>query len=156
MVTQLLALLDGLEPRGQVFVIATTNRPEDIDPALTRPGRFDRTVRMGPPDVAGREAIFLHHMQGLVLAPGTDRGALAVELAVATPGSTGADIAFVCRQAALLCVKEAAAVQPEPLKVAVTAEHFRAAIASHGRPAGRSCRNEAFETRIGLLVRALN
>jgi AAA+ superfamily predicted ATPase len=128
MVTQLLALLDGLESRGQVFVIATTNRPQDIDAALTRPGRFDRTVLMGPPDVAGREAIFLDHMQGLVLAAGIDRAALAAELAAATRGCTGADVAFACRQAALLCVKEAAASQSVPADLAISAEHFRAAV----------------------------
>lgn len=128
MVTQLLALLDGIESRGQVFVIATTNRPEDIDPALTRPGRFDQTVQMGPPDALGREAIFLHHMLGLVLDLSIDRAALATELAAATPGCTGADISFACRLAALLCVKEAAAVEPAPVDMAITAEHFRAAI----------------------------
>ncbi|GEM_PF-472849 len=132
MVTQLLALLDGIEARGQVFVIATTNRPEDIDPALTRPGRFDQTVQMGPPDASGREAIFLHHMLGLVLDLSIDRAVLATELAATTPGCTGADIAFACRLAALLCVKEAAAVEPAPVDLAITAEHFRAAIRSRG------------------------
>ncbi|MBC8424811.1 AAA family ATPase, partial [bacterium] len=106
MVTQLLALLDGLEERGQVFVLATTNRPEDIDPALRRPGRFDQVVWMGPPDERGRTAIFVHHMQGLKLADDIDRDRLAAELAAATSGFTGADIAYICQRAALLCVKE--------------------------------------------------
>jgi len=157
MVTQLLALLDGLESRGQVFVIATTNRPQDLGPALTRPGRFDRTVVMGPPDATGRTAIFLHHMDGLMLAPDLDRAGLAAELAAATPGWTGADIAFACRQAALLCVKEAAAVEPAPADLAMNADHFRAAIVARGRAATAAERRpDRAELRAMLLARGMN
>jgi transitional endoplasmic reticulum ATPase len=155
-VTQLLALLDGIESRGQVFVIATTNRPEDIDLALRRPGRFDQTVTMGPPDAAGREAIFLHHMQGLVLADGVDRATLAGELAVATSGYTGADIAFACRQAAVLCVKQAATAQPQPADLAISADHFRAALRNHAVVQAPVRRNAPAEACSILRARTLN
>ena len=134
MVTQLLALLDGLEERGEGFVLATTNRPEDIDPALRRPGRFDQVVWMGPPDEQGRKAIFLHHMEGLKLADGINRNHLVAELAAATTGFTGADIAYTCQRAALLCVKEASFAKDQPAALAITTNHFHAAIASHAAP----------------------
>jgi len=128
MVTQLLALLDGLGERGNVFVIATTNRPGDIDPALRRPGRFDRVVTMGPPDEAGRAAIFRHYLEPLALDPVLDWNSLAVELASRTPGLTGADIAHVCQSAAVLCVKEASRINPPPEDLAITEEHFLRAV----------------------------
>lgn len=128
-VAQLLVLLDGLEERGQVFVLGTTNRPDDIDPALRRPGRFDQVVWMGLPDQAGRAALFAHHLRGLMLDTAIDRSALAVELAATTAGCTGADIAFVCQRAALLCVK-AAARAGDDLEIAITAEHLRGAVAT--------------------------
>jgi len=156
MVTQLLALLDGLEERGQVFVLATTNRPEDIDAALRRPGRFDQVVWMGPPDQQGRMAIFLHHMQGLKLADGIDRNRLAAELAAATAGFTGADIAYACQHAALLCVKEASRSPDQPTNLAITADHFRAAIASLGRTTTENRRSDVAEPDVRLLARARN
>ena len=155
MVTQLLALLDGLEERGQVFVLATTNRPQDIDPALRRPGRFDQVVWMGPPDERGRKAIFLHHMEGLKLTEAIDSDRLAAELAVATPGFTGADIAYSCQRAALLCVKEASIVPGKPTDLAITTEHFRAAIASMGRTATVD-RTGVADAGAMRLARALN
>ena len=137
MVTQLLTLLDGIEDRGKIFVLATTNRPEDIDVALRRPGRFDQVVWMGPSDQKGRKAIFLHHMKGLKLADGIDRDHLAAELAVASSGFTGADIAYTCQRAALLCVKEASKAPEPPNDIAITADHFRTAVADKNRsPAG--------------------
>ncbi|MBM4354106.1 MAG: AAA family ATPase [Deltaproteobacteria bacterium] len=156
MVTQLLALLDGLDERGQVFVLATTNRPEDIDPALRRPGRFDQVVWMGPPDEPGRKAIFLHHMQGLKLADNIDRYRLAAELAAATPAFTGADIAYTCQRAALLCVKEASTAPDPPVTLAITADHFRAAIASQGRATTENRRSDAAEANAMLLARGMN
>jgi len=156
MVTQLLALLDGLEERGQVFVLATTNRPEDIDPALRRPGRFDQVVWMGPPDEQGRKAIFLHHMEGLKLGADINRDHLAAKLAAATPGFTGADIAYVCQSAALLCVKEASTVPRQRTDLAITAEHFRSAIANQGRAASGGHRTGVAETSTRLLAQALN
>jgi len=154
-VTQLLAVLDGLEERGQVFVLATTNRPEDIDPALRRPGRFDQVVWMGPPGRQGRMAVFLHHVEGLKLAGGINRNHLAAELAAATPGFTGADIAYICQRAALLCVKEASGAPNQPTGLAVSADHFRAAIASHGRAAARDRRTGVAETSPVSLARAM-
>ena len=128
MVTQLLALLDGLEERGNVFVIATTNRPEDMDPALRRPGRFDRIVEMGPPDEAGRTAIFRHYLEPLVIDPALDPDRLVTELASLTPGLTGADIANVCHQAARYCVKEASRMEPVPENLAIHKHHVRQAL----------------------------
>jgi AAA+ superfamily predicted ATPase len=156
MVTQLLALLDGLEERGQVFVLATTNRVQDLDPALRRPGRFDQVVWMGPPDERGRKAIFLHHMQGLKLANGLDRGRLATELAAMTASFTGADIAYTCQRAALLCVKEASTAKDQPTALAITADHFRAAIASQGRTARENRRSDAAEASAILLAQPMN
>ena len=128
MVTQLLALLDGLEARGKVFVIATTNRPDDIDPALRRPGRFDRVIEMRPPDEAGRTAIFSHYLEPLKLEAAIDRNCLAKELASLTPGLTGADIAHVCNRATLLCVKDAVGRESPPDVIAIREEHFRQAV----------------------------
>jgi len=156
MVAQLLTLLDGLEKRGQVFVLATTNRPEEIDAALRRPGRFDQVVWMGPPDEQGRKAIFLHHMNGLKLAEGIDRGHLTAELAAATPGFTGADIAYTCQRAALLCVKEASIAKDQPSALAITAEHFRAAIASQGHTTRENPRSDAAKASALILARAMN
>ena len=128
MVTQLLALLGGLEERGNIFVIATTNRPGDIDPALRRPGRFDRIVTMGPPDETGRAAIFRHYMEPLVLDSALDKNRLATELASLTSGLTGADIAHVCHCAARLCVKEASLKEQLLENLAITRVHFQQAV----------------------------
>ena len=124
MVTQLLALLDGLEERGKVFVIATTNRPNDIDSALRRPGRFDQVIHMGPPDERGRAAIFCHYLKPFVLTPELDRDCLATELASHTPGFTGADIAHFCQNAARICVKEAIRMEQTPVDLAISRQHF--------------------------------
>ena len=128
MVTQMLALLDGLEERGNIFIIATTNRPDDIDPALRRPGRFDRIVQMGPPNEIGRAAIFHHYLEPLVLDPALDRNSLARDLASLTPGLTGADIAHVCQSAARLCVKDASRIDPPPVEISIAKRHFRQAL----------------------------
>jgi AAA+ superfamily predicted ATPase len=128
MVTQLLALLDGLEARGNIFVIATTNRPDDIDPALRRPGRFDQVIQMGPPDETGRAAIFRHYLEPLVLNPALDRDRLVRELASLTPGLTGADIAHLCQSAARHCVKDASRIDPPPVALAIRETHFRMAL----------------------------
>ncbi|MFN3384951.1 MAG: AAA family ATPase, partial [Archaeoglobaceae archaeon] len=68
-VAQLLALMDGLESRGQVIVIAATNRPDAIDPALRRPGRFDREIEIGVPDKEGRKEILQIHTRGMPIEP---------------------------------------------------------------------------------------
>jgi len=156
MVTQLLALLDGVEDRGKIFVLATTNRPEDLDLALRRPGRFDQVVWMGPPDQQGRKAIFLHHMNGLKLAEGIDRDLLAAELAMASPGFTGADIAYTCQRAALLCVKEASNAPEQTVDLAINAEHFQMAVASQGRIAVLDCCTDIADASVILAARAMN
>jgi transitional endoplasmic reticulum ATPase len=106
LVAQLLTLLDGLEPRRAVYVIATTNRPQAIDPALRRPGRFDRVVTMDLPRQAGRAAILRHHLTPLRLADGLEHERLAQWLAARTRGASGADLAHLCQSAARLCVRQ--------------------------------------------------
>jgi transitional endoplasmic reticulum ATPase len=96
-VAQLLALMDGLEARGQVVVIAATNIPEVIDPALRRGGRFDREIEIGIPDTKGRQQIFQIHTRGMPLAEDVDLG----EYARSTHGFVGADIALLVKEAAM-------------------------------------------------------
>jgi transitional endoplasmic reticulum ATPase len=100
-VAQLLALMDGLESRGQVIVIGATNRPNALDPALRRPGRFDREIEIGIPDKKGRKEILQIHTRGMPLAPDVDID----KLAEITKGYTGADLAALCREAAMKCIR---------------------------------------------------
>ncbi len=100
-VSQLLTLMDGLKGRGQVIVIAATNRPNDIDPALRRPGRFDREIAIGVPNKEGRKEIFMIHTRGMPLASDVDLD----ELAEVTRGFTGADIEVLCKEAALKAMR---------------------------------------------------
>ncbi|UXN22787.1 ATP-binding protein [Curtobacterium flaccumfaciens] len=96
MVNQLLTELDGVDGGNEgVFVLAATNQPWDVDPALRRPGRLDRTVLVLPPDVPAREAIFRGHLRDRPVE-GIDAAALAKR----TEGFSGADIAYVCEVAA--------------------------------------------------------
>jgi transitional endoplasmic reticulum ATPase len=96
-VAQLLALMDGLESRGEVIVIAATNRPNALDPALRRPGRFDREIEVPLPDKQGRLEILQIHTRGMPLADDVDLN----KLAEITHGYTGADIAALVKEAAL-------------------------------------------------------
>ncbi len=96
-VAQLLALMDGLESRGDVIVIAATNRPQALDPALRRPGRFDREIEVPLPDKQGRLEILQIHTRNMPLASGVD----LKKLAEITHGYTGADLAALCREAAM-------------------------------------------------------
>jgi cell division protease FtsH len=98
---QILTEMDGFAPRESVIVLGATNRPEILDPALLRPGRFDRRVVVVPPDRAGREAILRVHTRSVPLAPDVDLGAIAAS----TPGMVGADLANVANEAALLAAK---------------------------------------------------
>ena len=98
---QLLTELDGFETNAGVILMGATNRPEILDPALLRPGRFDRTVTVDRPDVKGREAILRIHAKGAVLGPEVDLQRLAVR----TPGFAGADLANVINEAALLAAR---------------------------------------------------
>lgn len=96
-VAQLLALMDGLAERGQVIVLGATNRPESIDPALRRPGRFDREIEISVPNADGRLEILHIHTRGMPLDEDVDLKTLAAEL----HGYTGADIKSLCREAAM-------------------------------------------------------
>ncbi|MEM3407616.1 MAG: CDC48 family AAA ATPase [Nitrososphaerota archaeon] len=100
-VAQLLALMDGLESRGQVIVIGATNRIEAVDPALRRPGRFDREIEIGIPSKNDRKEILQIHTRGMPLSSDVDLDGLA-EL---TKGYTGADLAALCREAAMKCIR---------------------------------------------------
>ena len=101
-VSQILTELDGLEELQGVVVIAATNRPDIIDPALLRPGRFDRLVYIPPPDSKAREEIFKIHLRGKPLAEDVN----IEELAKKTENYTGADIAAVCNEATMLAIRE--------------------------------------------------
>ncbi len=98
---QILTEMDGFDARSGVIVLAATNRPEILDHALLRPGRFDRRVSVQPPDRAGREAILEVHTRSVPLAPSVDLGALAAS----TPGMVGADLANLVNEAALLAAR---------------------------------------------------
>jgi transitional endoplasmic reticulum ATPase len=100
-VAQLLALMDGMSDRGNVIVLGATNRPESIDPALRRPGRFDREIEIGVPNAQGRFEILGIHTRGMPLAQDIDLQELASELY----GYTGADIKALCREAAMKALK---------------------------------------------------
>ncbi|MCG5495762.1 CDC48 family AAA ATPase [Ectothiorhodospira variabilis] len=100
-VAQLLALLDGLEGRGKVIVIAATNLPNLLDPALRRPGRFDREIVIPVPDQPGRLQILEIHSRGMPLAEDVDLN----DIAALTSGYVGADLEALCREAAMACLR---------------------------------------------------
>ena len=113
---QLLVELDGFGGRDDVIVMGASNRLQDLDPALLRPGRFDRQVMVGPPDYKGREAILRVHTRSKPLAREVDLGLVARQ----TAGLTGADLANICNEAAIF-----AARQHRPM---IHQEHFEAAL----------------------------
>jgi transitional endoplasmic reticulum ATPase len=127
LVAQLLTLMDGLESRVNLVVIAATNRPEAIDEALRRPGRFDREIIVGVPDVAGRREILGIHTRGMPL----DKAVDLKELAKTTYGFVGADLAALTREAAIEAVRrimpkldlESESVPPEVLEELVVQRH---------------------------------
>jgi transitional endoplasmic reticulum ATPase len=129
-VSQLLTELDGLEDLEDVVVIATTNRPDLIDPALLRPGRLDRHVHVPVPDEEGRRNIFEVHTRDKPLADDVDLN----DLAARTDGYVGADIEAVCREASMAATREFVnSVDPEDVgesvgNVRVTADHFETAL----------------------------
>ena len=100
-VSQMLTEMDGLEPMNDVVVIAATNRPDMIDPALLRPGRFDKSIFVGPPDKESRRSIFGIHTRGKPLDADVDLDALADR----TEGCTGADISAICNEAVMTAVR---------------------------------------------------
>ena len=113
---QILTEMDGFTPNQNVVVLAATNRPEVLDPALLRPGRFDRRVTVNAPDKAGREAILKIHTRNVALAPDVDLG----DIAGATAGFVGADLRNIVNEAALVAARKG--------KTAVTREDFDEAI----------------------------
>jgi cell division protease FtsH len=113
---QLLVEMDGFDTRKGVIIMAATNRPEILDPALLRPGRFDRQVVVDRPDLVGREAILRIHSKGIKLAPDIDLKVIASR----TPGMVGADLANICNESALLAVRRG--------KKSVTMAEFEEAI----------------------------
>ena len=114
--TQLLTEMDGFDPKKGVIIIAATNRPEILDPALLRPGRFDRVVVVDRPDLKGREAILRLHCREIKLAPDLDLKVIAAR----TPGMVGAELANIVNEAALLAARKG--------KDAVEMEDFEEAI----------------------------
>ncbi|GFZ45827.1 26S protease regulatory subunit 4 homolog [Saitozyma sp. JCM 24511] len=98
---QLLVEMDGFGTNEHVVVLAGTNRPDVLDPALMRPGRFDRHIAIDRPDIGGRRQIFKVHLKPLALAPELTLDGIAEKLALLTPGFSGADIANVCNEGAL-------------------------------------------------------
>jgi transitional endoplasmic reticulum ATPase len=100
-VAQLLSLMDGMGSRGNIIVIGATNRPNAIDPALRRPGRFDREIEIGVPDKAGRNEVLQIHTRNMPLAEDTD----LKRLSDVTHGYTGADMASLCREAAMKALR---------------------------------------------------
>ena len=98
---QILTEMDGFDSSTSVIVIGATNRPEVLDQALLRPGRFDRRVAVQPPDRTGREQILRVHTRGVPLAPNVDLG----RIAASTPGMVGADLANLVNEAALLAAR---------------------------------------------------
>jgi cell division protease FtsH len=98
---QILTEMDGFDSSTGVIVVGATNRPDVLDPALLRPGRFDRRVTVNPPDRVGREAILKVHTRGVLLGPDVDLG----RVAATTPGMVGADLANLVNEAALLAAR---------------------------------------------------
>ncbi|XP_042628632.1 AFG3-like protein 2 isoform X2 [Cyprinus carpio] len=117
---QLLVEMDGFNTATNVVVLAGTNRPDILDPALMRPGRFDRQIYIGPPDIKGRASIFKVHLRPLKLEAELDKESLARKMAALTPGFSGADIANVCNEAALIAARH--------LSDAINQKHFEQAI----------------------------
>ncbi|XP_058488459.1 AFG3-like protein 2 isoform X2 [Solea solea] len=117
---QLLVEMDGFNTATNVVVLAGTNRPDILDPALMRPGRFDRQIYIGPPDIKGRASIFKVHLRPLKMDVNLEKDNLAKKMAALTPGFSGADIANVCNEAALIAARH--------LSDAIDQKHFEQAI----------------------------
>ena len=138
LVSQILTLLDGLADRGQVVVVATTNRPDLVDPAVRRPGRLDLLVEIGLPDRTARRDILRIHSARMPLAGDVDLEELAGE----TQGFAGAHLGALCREAGMECMREVVRLDPQDgfmlaeedlPKLVVSALHFRAALRVIGR-----------------------
>ena len=134
-VSQLLTLMDGMKGRSNVVVIAATNRPNTLDPALRRFGRFDREIDIGVPDENGRLEIFRIHTRSMKLDDDVEPDLIAKQ----TQGFVGADIASLCTEAAMHCIRDKMdlididndAIDAEILNsMAVTQAHFKSALAT--------------------------
>jgi transitional endoplasmic reticulum ATPase len=132
-VAQLLALMDGLHGRGKVIVIGATNRPNSLDPALRRPGRFDREIEIKVPNEKGRLEVFQIHTRNMPL----DKKISLNEFSKITHGFVGADISAVCREAAMAALRrylpkidlESETIDPELLEqIEVTKDDFESAL----------------------------
>jgi transitional endoplasmic reticulum ATPase len=132
-VSQLLSLMDGLEGRGKVIVMAATNRPNAIDPALRRPGRFDREIEIKVPDKRGRLEILQIHTRNMPLDTDVNQD----RMAAVTHGFVGADLEYLCKEAAMKCLRrllpelnlEDEKLAPEVLdKLIITMSDFESAI----------------------------
>jgi len=124
-VNQLLTEMDGITLMKGVMVLAATNRPDILDTALLRPGRFDKVIYIPPPDEKARYEIFKVHTRNMPLSENVD----LEKLAKSTEGYTGADIAAVCREAAMSALREALKEPGKPLKEAkVQMKHFEEAL----------------------------
>jgi AFG3 family protein len=117
---QMLVEMDGFGSNANVVVLAGTNRVDVLDPALMRPGRFDRQIAIDNPDIKGRVSIFKVHLKPIKTAEDADIDAIAKKLASLTPGFSGADIANICNEAALIAARN--------LDSEVVLKHFEAAI----------------------------
>lgn len=114
---QLLVEMDGFSAQQNVIVMAATNRVDVLDPALLRPGRFDRQIYVGLPDIKGRASVFKVHLKGL--KTNLDKDDVARKMAALTPGFSGADIANICNEAALIAARN--------LADSISLKHFEAA-----------------------------
>jgi len=125
-VAQLLSLMDGLAPRGNVVVVGATNRVDDIDPALRRPGRFDREIEIGVPDEAGRREVLGIHARNVPLADDVDLDRLAAR----THGFVGADLRALVSEAAMAALRRSrASSEPPRGRLTVTRADFEEALA---------------------------
>ncbi|RGP59259.1 aaa family atpase [Fusarium longipes] len=115
MLTTLLTEMDGFEALEGVLILAATNRPQSMDPALMRPGRFDQLLYVGPPDEAAREAIFKVHLRGLPLAPDVD----IPELSRRADGHSGAEIKAICNETCLIAQERYDAGESENLELSM-------------------------------------
>ncbi|MCH7967985.1 MAG: CDC48 family AAA ATPase [Thaumarchaeota archaeon] len=132
-VSQMLSLMDGLESRGKVIVISATNRPNAIDPALRRPGRFDREIEIKVPDKKGRKDIIMIHTRNMPLTDDVD----LTKISGVSHGYVGADLEYLCKEAAMKCLRrllpelnmEDAKLPPETLdKLIVNKDDFSKAL----------------------------
>ncbi len=136
-VSQMLSLMDGLEARGKVIVISATNRPNAIDPALRRPGRFDREIEIKVPDKKGRQEILQIHTRNMPLLSEGDDSVVIDKIAAVSHGYVGADLEYLCKEAAMKCLRrllpelnlEEEKIPPETLdKLVVNADDFKKAL----------------------------